>query len=279
MGKRFRALLVGSLGILVLGYLALGALLYSYQDELLFFPGPPPVESPEDEGLEHSDVWLTSSDGVRLHGWWFPVEGARGVVLVAHGNAGNIGRRLYLVKAFRAMGLAVLLFDYRGYGNSEGTPSESGVYLDAETFYDHLIEELGDEPDQLILFGRSLGGAVVIELAGRRPCAGLVTEGAFASIPDMASTLYPWYPARLLSRNRFDNVEKVRSLELPYLLLHSREDELVPFDQAERLFAAAREPKFFVETSGGHNESGLRQPASALDQVRSFLDEALEPPD
>lgn len=274
--KRLKPFLIVSLGVLVLGYLATGAFLYLLQDELLFFPGPPPVESPEDVGLEYSDVWLTSPDEVRLHGWWFPVVGGRGVVLVAHGNAGNIGRRLFLVQAFQAMGLAVMLFDYRGYGNSEGTPSESGLYLDAETFYDHLIEEKGFEHDQVVLFGKSLGGGVVIELAGRRPCAGLITEGAFTSLPDMAATLYPWFPVRLLSRNQFANIEKVGSLDQPYLLLHSPEDEVVPFDQAERLFAAAKTPKYFVETSGSHNSGGLMYPAPYVDQVKSFLKATLD---
>lgn len=245
--------------LVLAGYAGLCLLVYCFQARLVFFPGQAPRVDPAAFGLVHREVELTTSDGERLHGWFFPRAEALGAVLVCHGNAGSIENRLELARAFLGLGWAVLLFDYRGYGKSSGAPSEAGTYLDAEAAHDHLVRVEGFAPGRIVLHGESLGGAVALELALRRPCAGLILESAFTSIPDMAAEVYPFLPARLLARIRYDNLAKVGRLGVPLLVVHSPADEIVPFAHGERLYAAARGKKRFLATGGGHNDGGFVQ--------------------
>ena len=271
-----RSLVRRMLLTVVLSYLVVCLLLYLLQDRLIFFPGEAPTATPRSIGLEFEEVHLGTEDGLELHGWWIPArDGGRGAVLVAHGNAGNIGHRLGLARAFHGMGLAVLLFDYRGYGNSEGAPSEEGLYLDAEAAHDHLLHERQLAKEEIVVYGESLGGGVAVELALRRGCAGLITESAFTSLPDVAAGHYKGLPVRWLARYRFDNASKLPRIGRPYLALHSPDDEIVPFEHAERLFAAAREPKRLARTEGGHNDGGFLARSASVERVRSFVDEVL----
>jgi hypothetical protein len=245
--------------LLAAGYGALCLLAWAFQARLVFFPGPAPSLRPSDLGLQAREHTLTTADGERLNAWFFPREAARGAVLVCHGNAGSIEHRLDHARAFLEMGWAVLLFDYRGYGASTGTPSEAGTYADAEAAYDLLLRDEGFVPDRIVLYGESLGVAVALELALRRACAGLIAESGFTSLPDMAAEVYPFLPARWLARIRYDNRAKIARLTAPLLLLHSPEDEIVPVAHAHALFAAAHEPKRLLLTSGGHNSGGFLQ--------------------
>lgn len=246
------------------------------QERLIFFPGPRPGPPPPSPFVLLSEEWIETRDGARLHGWLAtPKQGEpKGTVLVCHGNAGNIELRLPLAEAFAEMGFATLLFDYRGYGASTGKPTEEGTYRDAESAYDRLVgeKEKGFAPGRVVLFGESLGGAVAIELALRRKVAAVLVEDTFTSTADIGAGLYPWLPVRLLVRARYDSLAKIGKIGVPVLVIHSPADDLVPFSHGEKLFAAAREPKRFLSTGGGHEDRGFLQEARWRAEVRSFLE-------
>jgi len=250
-------------------------LVYLFQRRLVYLPGPPPRTTPALLGFEYRELELATSDGERVHGWFLPRHDARGAVLVSHGNAGNIELRLELAHAYLELGWSVLLYDYRGYGKSTGTPSEAGTYLDAEAAYDHLARVEGFAPERIVLHGESLGVAVTFELALRRPVAAIVAESGFSSLADMAAELYPYLPARWLARIRYDNLAKVARLGVPLLVVHSPDDDIVPVAQARRLFAAAREPKRLLLTEGAHNDDGFLRRKEWRAAVGEFLAKAV----
>ena len=176
---------------------------------------------------------------------------------------------------FRELGLSTLIIDYRGYGLSDGKPSEEGTYLDAESAWNYLIEERGLQADDIIIFGRSLGGGVATWLAKNKQPAALIIESTFTSITDIASSLYPYMPVRLLGQIRYENINRIAAIRSPLLIIHSREDELIPFSHAEALYQQAEEPKTFLEISGGHNGGFLLERDKYLEGLRSFLREHL----
>jgi len=264
-------MLLRFLVILAIGYASLCVVVYLMQAKLVYFPGPPPRGTPADHGLEFRELEFRSSDGVGLHGWFLPAPDARGAILVSHGNAGTIELRIELARALVELGWSVLLYDYRGFGKSAGRPDEHGTYRDAEAAYEHLTSALGFAPERVVLFGESLGAAVAIELARRRPCAAVIGESAFTSLPDVGQRAYPFLPVRLIARFRYDNLGKVGELGVPLLLIHSPADELVPVEHGQRLFAAAREPKRLLLTAGGHNYGGFQQRAEWRAEVGAFL--------
>jgi len=230
-------------------YAALLVLLYWYQPRLVFLPdvaGRDLVATPHALGLEYEDVWLETSDGVRIHAWYVPANGAGRALMFFHGNAGNISHRLDTLRILNELGLNVLMVEYRGYGRSEGRPSEAGTLLDALAAWDHL-QGRGFAPQDIILFGRSLGGAVAAQLARERPPAGLVLESTFTSVPDIGAEVYPWLPVRLLSHIRYDSLSAIRSFHFPVLVVHSPGDGIIPYHHGRRLFEAANPPKQFLE--------------------------------
>lgn len=252
-------------------YLALCLLVFLLQGRMLYYPGPPPATTPADYGLAHRDASCVTADGVRIHAWYLPADQPRGAVVFCHGNAGNVEVRLPAARVLVEMGLSVLLFDYRGYGASEGSPTEEGTYLDAVAAYDWLVDRGGVPPERIAAYGESLGGAVAIELACRRPLAAVVTEAAFTSLPDVAARAYRWLPARLLCRFRYDSEAKVRELATPLLVVHSPGDRLVPYSHAERLVAAARNATGPLATAGGHEDGGFLQRGEWVAEMRAFL--------
>jgi hypothetical protein len=207
-----------------------------------------------------------------LHAWFIPAENARATVLFCHGNAGNISHRLDSIRLLHSLGLQVLIFDYRGYGRSDGRPSEKGSYRDVDAAWQYLLEVRGLPQTQIIIFGRSLGAAVAADLASRTRPAAVILESAFTSVPDMAAGIYPWLPVRLLSRYRYDNLDKVARLSAPLLLVHSRQDEIIPFVHGERLFERAHVPKQFLEIHGGHNDAFLTSRKAYTQGLKAFLD-------
>lgn len=254
--------------------------LYFSQSRLLYYPELPTrtIEAtPAAVGLAYENVQLLTADDTRLHAWFVPATASHGTLLFSHGNAGNIGHRLDSIRQFHSLGLDVLIYDYRGFGESEGKPSEAGTYLDAKAAWDYLLLEREIAPRQIVIFGRSLGAAVAAELASQYPSAGVILESAFTSVPDMASSIYPWLPVRLLSRYQYNNLEKVARITSPLLLVHSRGDEIVPYDHGERLFAEANEPKQFLELSGGHNDGNHVSHDIYMETLQRFLDSILPP--
>lgn len=259
-------------------YLLVVFAFWLWQDRFTYFPGPPAGPPPAVAGLDLREEWIATPDGERLHAWIVrpatepATEGDRlGAVLLCHGNGGNIADRLPTAETFAAMGYAVLLFDYRGYGGSSGRTDEEGTYVDAVAAYDRLAGDAGIAPDRIVAYGESLGGAVAIELSRRRPLAAVVVESTFTSMPDIGASVYPWIPVRLLARARYDSLAKVASLGVPLLVIHSPQDDLIPFQHGRRLFEAAREPKRFLATSGRHNDWGFLQRAEWRSLVREFL--------
>jgi fermentation-respiration switch protein FrsA (DUF1100 family) len=246
-----------------------------FEEKLIYFPSSDLDDTPAALGLEHEDVVLHSSDGIRLHAWFLPARtGARRfTVLVCHGNAGNISHRLERALSMqRELGVDVLLFDYRGFGRSEGKPREQGTYEDALSAYRYLASERGIAPERIVLFGESLGAAVAVELSSRVPARALVLESPFTSIRAMARVAYPFLPAGWV-RTKYDNLEKIGSLTVPLLVIHGTRDEVVPFRQGQELFRAAREPKRFLGVEGaGHTDSYVVGGASYWNAWRELLE-------
>jgi fermentation-respiration switch protein FrsA (DUF1100 family) len=249
----------------------------SVEHRFIFFPTRELIGSPRDAGLDYSDVYLTTEDGVRLHGWWVPAQPERAVLVFFHGNGGNISDRVESIRQFHDLDLSVFIVDYRGYGRSEGTPSEAGTYLDAEAAWAYVRSELGVAADRIVLFGRSLGAAVAIELATRHTPKAIIVESAFSSIPAMAAATMP-LPVGPFLRTRYDNLAKIGLMPCPVLVVHSRDDEIIPFRQGEALFDAAPEPKAFVELRHGHNEGFILSGERYTGGLQVFLTEHVAPP-
>jgi fermentation-respiration switch protein FrsA (DUF1100 family) len=251
--------------ILASVYLLLGLMLYLFQGSMVFLanlPGRALDASPADIGLDYDDIHIDTADGEQLHGWYVSAQPgggvqARGVLLFFHGNAGNISHRLESIAIFHRLGLDVLIVDYRGYGQSTGRPTEAGTYRDAQAAWDHLVGSRGVDPGRIVVFGRSLGGAVGAWLASQLPPgaapAGVIIESSFTSGADMAHRLYPVYPARLLTRLKYPVRDYAARLPCAVLVVHSRDDEIIPFDMGRALYEAAPGPKTFLELRGDHN--------------------------
>ena len=235
-------------------YVVLAAFLYFNQRRLAFVPSRDLTVLPSDVGLSYEDIFIEVADGERIHGWYFPVEGGSVVTMLCHGNAGNISHRLETAEFLTSLGVSVLFFDYRGYGQSDGKPSEENAYADAEAAHRWLTSDKGFQAEQVLIFGRSLGGAVAVELATRVPCRALIVESSFSSITDVGKRMFPYMPVGLLLTFKFDSASKIATLNCPKLITHSPDDEIVPYDLGRRLFEAAAEPKQWVELSGGHND-------------------------
>jgi fermentation-respiration switch protein FrsA (DUF1100 family) len=271
--KRSRGWQVGrSVALASYAYLGVLVVLLALENRFLFHPltaaedweGPPP-------GLAIEDVELTGGGGVRLHAWWTTPpdwKPEQGAVLYCHGNAGNLSHRGEALRDWRdSLHLAVLIFDYPGYGKSEGQPSEAGCYAAGDAAFDWLVQVQHVSPDRIILYGGSLGGAIATDLAVRKEHRALVLASTFTSLPDMAQKQFPWLPVRWLVRNKLDNLAKIGKVRGPVFITHGTADDLIPFSQGERLFAAANEPKQFHPRPGqGHNDTPGSDFFSALGQ-------------
>jgi len=266
------------LGILVAAYGGLALLLYILQSHLVFYPetGREITATPSQVGLAYEDIHLNTSDGISLHGWYIPAPQPHGTVLFLHGNAGNISHRLDSVQMFHRLGYSTLIFDYRGYGDSGGTPTEQGTYRDAEAAWRYLIEQRHIPSCRIVLFGESLGGAVAAWLAASQKPAALVIASGFTSVPDFAQHIYPYLPVRWLARIRYDTRENLRSVAAPVLIAHSPEDEIIPFEHGRALFAAANPPKLFLELAGGHNDGFIFMRESWVRVLGDFLGEQMD---
>lgn len=267
------------LQILLLVYLGLMTLLYFRQSSLVFLPefDRSIRASPTDIGLEFTSLKLATADGETLHGWVVPAktqQKERGLVIFFHGNAGNISHRLDYPRMFHDLGLTTLMFDYRGYGLSSGTPSEDGTYADARTAWHHATQVLGFPASRIILFGESLGGAVAAQLAAEMRPGALVLASTFTSVPDLGADLYPLLPIRLLASIRYETLTRLTQIDCPVMVIHSRNDDVIPFKHGQRLFEAARPPKKFLEIDGGHNDGFVFGRKEWVGYLGSFLQQA-----
>jgi len=255
-----------------------------FERSLIFFPTRYPDGMWDTEvaargsGCEIDDHFFTAGDGTRLHGWWCRrLDGNANdpVLLFFHGNAGNLSHRAdMLIELATRTPASVFVVGYRGYGRSEGRPKEAGLYLDARSAWKYLTEEIGIGADLIVIFGKSLGGGVAVDLALEAPAAGLIMESSFTSIPDMAGAHYPFVP-KFLIRTQMNSVVKVPFISMPKLFIHSREDRVVPYRHGRDLFEAAMEPKSFHEVVGaGHNETWIAGGNAYFEAISDFVSES-----
>ena len=231
-------------------YLFIVVATYLFQSRLIYMPELPTrklVTTPALLGMSYEDVTIATEDNVALHAWYVPVENAKKTLLFFHGNAGNISHRLQSIQLFHDLGLSVLIIDFRGYGKSEGKTSEFGTYLDARAAWNYLISVRGIGEKNIIIFGRSLGAAIAAQLATNITPGGLILESAFSSAVDMARAAYWYLPVRLLSRFSYPTADFITRVPCPVLVVHSKQDEIVPYSHGRKIYDAAPEPKYFLE--------------------------------
>jgi len=255
-------------------YAALLVLVFLFQPRLVYFPAKEKYSmTPQGFGLAYDSVKIGTEDGEQLAAWWIPAPApARGTVLLFHGNAGNISHRIDYAKMFHDLGYNTLLPDYRGYGESSGTLSEQGTYRDASAAWAWLTSTRGIQPSDVVIFGESLGGGPATWLAAQHAPRALILASAFTSIPDLGAQIYPFLPVRWLSRIHYNNLANLERIKVPVLIAHSPGDEIIPYVHGRRLYAAAKEPKTFLELRGGHNQGFVFARQEWVNALAAFLE-------
>ena len=243
--------------VLFIAYWGWGIVLYIMQPKFLYGPVREVLYTPGELGLDFEDVVFKSADGMKLRGWYIPAKSSKFTVLFCHGNGGNMSHRLDSINIFHDFGLNCFIFDYHGYGDSQGKPSEEGTYLDAEAAYKWLTEEKKTPAENILIFGRSLGGSVAAQLASRVKAGALIIESAFTSYADIGKKFYPYMPVRWFARFRYRTIDFIKDVHCPVMMLYSKNDEVVPFEFGSELYEAANGPKEFVEIFGSHNDGFL----------------------
>ncbi|MFQ5684629.1 MAG: alpha/beta hydrolase [Candidatus Binatia bacterium] len=243
------------------------------EERFIFFPDANIDKTPHDIGLAYEDIFFTTRDGLRLNSWFVPYPEAKTTLLWFHGNAGNISNRLDNIKLFHdRLGINIFIFDYRGYGRSEGKVSEKGTYIDGETALKQLRIREDLDTKRIVFFGRSLGAAVATELATREKCLALILESPFVSIREMARVAFPLLPIGRWLRTRYNLIEKIKKVTAPVLVLHGDQDDVVPFKQGRKIFEAAQEPKRFYTIHGAHhNDTYLIGGESYFAVLKDFM--------
>jgi fermentation-respiration switch protein FrsA (DUF1100 family) len=251
------------------------------EERFIFHPERVINRDPSDIGLAFEDVFFTSKDDLKLHGWFIPHQESRAILVWFHGNAGNVSDRLLNIRLLHDhIRTDIFIFDYRGYGRSEGSISEQGTYLDGEAAIEYLLRTRNAGARQLVLFGRSLGAAIAAEMAIRFGSSGLILESPFVSIREMARVIFPSLPIGSLLRTRYDTIEKVRKVKVPVLVLHGDRDEVVPFAQGKKVYDAAPGPKTFHRIVGAsHNDTFIVGGENYYRSLRDFIDDALRQKD
>ena len=257
--------------ILALGLLLLNVFMYLQQPGMTFYPTRDLEQTPADWALDYDDVTLNTADNVQLHGWYVPAPQSQQVVLFFHGNAGNISHRGVSIALFHRLGLNVLIIDYRGYGKSKGKADEQGLYQDAAAAWRYLTEEKGFTNNRILIFGRSLGGAVAARLAAGVQARGLMLESTLSSARDFARTAFPILSRLVMNRYDFNTAEIIRQVDYPVLVLHSPDDELIPFHLGEKIYQSAHEPKHFIRMRGDHNNGFLESQPEYEQEIDRWL--------
>ena len=270
-----------SIGVMTVLILLYALLLVGCEKKIIFHPTkfPEGYWNPVSLGLKAQDISFQSVDGVNLHGWFVPTPGARATLLWFHGNAGNLSHRLDNIKRLLPLNLNIFIFDYRGYGKSEGEPDENGIYKDSQAAYNMVLELEGVSVNSLFLFGRSLGGICATETALNNPARGLILESTFTSASDMSRKIMPLIPLRWAIRSKLDAINKVNELKLPKLFLHGDRDEVVPFDLGRKLYEGASDPKiFYIIQGAGHNDTYIMGGRDYYNALDGFITETLKIP-
>ena len=263
------------IGALILGVLALSFLSGCWNwfvEKQIFFPDKTIVQTPADYDLPFEDVWFTSTDSIRLHGWLIPASPSNHILLFCHGNAGNISHRLDNVRLLNQRGISVFIFDYRGYGRSDGSISEQGFYLDSEAAYQVARKWAEAHKAKLIVFGRSLGGIAATHLGATKSCDGLILESTFTNMGAMARAHYPLPFAESLLEHRLNAVGEINQVRAPILFFHGDKDRIVPIRLGQALYEAAPNPKEFVVIPGaGHNDTFYVAGKEYFDKLEAFV--------
>lgn len=245
------------IAVFIIAYSVLGWTLYFKQPSFLYKPISDMPYTPEELALDYENVTLQTADGVKICAWYIPAANAKKTVLFCHGNGGNMMHRLDSINVFNEFGLNCFIFDYRGYGKSEGKPTEEGTYLDAQAAYYWLTNQKHIPPEKIIIFGRSLGGSIAAHLASKVKSASLIVESAFTSYVAIGAKFYPYMPIKWFARFKYNTLEYIKNVHCPVMVIHSRSDELVPFEFGLELYENANEPKEFIEIFGKHNDDFL----------------------
>ncbi len=238
----------------------------------LYCPSKEIKHTPEETGLKFEDVTFVTEDDIRLNGWWIPHKKARGTVIMFHGNGGNIGGRVAAADDLHSLRLNVFLFDYRGYGRSRGITTEKGTYKDARAAYEYVrMRYQNVEKPPVILYGRSLGGAVAAQCALDKPIKGLILESTFSSTSDMAREMYPWLPIHSIITFKYNTVDKIEKVSVPLLISGSVDDNMIPSSQGKKVFDRAKEPKRWIDLTGGHNDAGWMSSPAYWKTLEEFV--------
>lgn len=259
--------------VLILTLFLAGGCVEALENRLIFFPDKRIEATPRDWGLAYEEISFKTQDGLSLHGWWIPGTGSPLTILWFHGNGGNISYRLDNIKRRHdLLGTNIFIFDYRGYGRSEGRASEEGTYIDGDAAIAYLRSRADVDPARIVFLGESLGSAVAVEMATRHTCAALILEAPFLSIPEMAKVSFPFLPIGSLLQTRYDTLSKIGQVGVPLLIAHGENDEIVPFRHGQRLFEAASEPKeLYVIKRARHNDLYLIGGQAYLETLDRFL--------
>lgn len=250
-------------------YLFLALLLTVFQAKFVFLPGKTIFMTPDDKGMDFDEFWVTTPDGNKVNGWFIKAANPKGTLLFCHGNAGTISHRIESAEIFLDLGLNVVLYDYRGYGSSSGTPSENNTYEDTEAVWNYLMLEKKLSASEIIVLGRSMGGPVAANIAKNVNPKMCILESTFTSVHDVAKERFPIFPTKWLVTIHYPTVDYIKELKCPLLVVHSTDDEFIPYKMGEENFAVAHEPKEFLKLSGGHNETYFE----CIEQYREKLDE------
>jgi len=262
--------------ILIIVWLGLAMLIYLFQSRFIYYPSKEVTLTPENIGMEFEDVHLTTRDNIAIHGWYVPRSGSRHTLLFLHGNTGNISDCLNSLKIFHDLGLSILIIDYRGYGLRGGSPGEAGTYLNAESAWGYLTSQRHQSAEDIIIFGRSLGGGIASWLALEYRPAALIMESTFTSITDMGMISYPYLPIKWLSRIRYPSIERIGQIRSPILIIHSPDDELVPYRLGQQLYERAQSPKSFLTIKGRHGDGFLDSAPHYIQGLGDFIQQLHE---
>jgi uncharacterized protein len=238
----------------------------------IYYPLRQIRHTPADAGLVYEDVVVTTRDNIRISCWWVPAEDSKGTVLFCHGNGGNNGSYMDSIAAGNRLGMNVFIFDYRGYGRSEGSPSEQGIYLDADAAYRYLTETRKISPENIIIWGRSLGGSIAARTAAEHKAGLLILESTFTTLRELVRDLIGWTTSRFVSREAYDTIRSLEKVTYPVLVIHSPDDEVVPFDHGKKLYDSVKGPKAFVEIRGSHNRGFIESQAVFESSINDFID-------
>lgn len=262
--------------VVIVFIILLAVFFRNFERQSVFYPMREIEATPEDLELTYEDIYFDTEDGKKLNGWFIPAKDSKAVILYNHGNAGNICHRLGIIQMMNKMGVDVFIYDYRGFGKSQGRATEKGTYLDARAAYDYLVSRSDYAGKNIILYGESIGGAVAIDLALDKKIAALITEAAFTSAKDVAKDVYKFIPVWLFMSIKYDSISKIDKIAVPKLIIHSRDDEIISFSQGQRLFEKAKPPKEFLEMRGGHNYAIIQDQEKYENGIKNFINKYLK---